>query len=129
MRCLAGRIGAALAVAVFATGVFGLPPAKSQQIETAPARHFKVIRYKSVTFAWPRPFATAVAGNVDIADVLPMSDRQLYIQGKKVGTTNISLYDQNKIFVGVIDLDVTLDTEEIKRRICPAPRAAASAFR
>lgn len=114
--CLAGRIGAVLGVAVFATGVCGLAPARSQ-LETAPVRHFKVIRYKSVTFTWPRPFATAVAGNVDIADVLPMSDRQLYIQGKKVGTTNISLYDQSKNFVGVIDVDVTLDTEEIKRRI------------
>ena len=53
-------------------------------------------------------------GNLDIADVLPESDRQIYIQGKKIGTTNITLYDQNKHLVGVIDLDVTLDIEQIK---------------
>jgi Flp pilus assembly secretin CpaC len=52
-------------------------------------------------------------GNLDIADVLPESDRQIYIQGKKVGTTNITLYDQNKHLVGIIDLDVTLDIEQI----------------
>jgi len=28
-------------------------------------------------------------------DALPMSDRVLYIQGKKVGTTNVSVFDQS----------------------------------
>ncbi len=46
-----------------------------------------------------------------------MSDRQLYIQGKKVGTTNVTLYDQDKHFVAVIDLDVTLDIRHIRREI------------
>jgi pilus assembly protein CpaC len=106
-----------LALAVFVVGIIGLHPARSQQPAAAPVRHFRVTRYKSITFAWPTPFASAVAGNLEIADVLPMSDRQIYIQGKKIGTTNITLYDQNKNFVGVIDLDVTLDEEDIKRRI------------
>lgn len=105
-----------MAVVVFVVGIIGLHPARSQQA-AAPVRHFRVTRYKSITFAWPTPFASAVAGNLEIADVLPMSDRQIYIQGKKIGTTNITLYDQNKNFVGVIDLDVTLDIEDIKRQI------------
>ncbi len=39
----------------------------------------------------------------------------LYIQGKRVGTTNITLYDQDKRFVRVIDLDVTLDHRTTSR--------------
>jgi pilus assembly protein CpaC len=56
-------------------------------------------------------------GNVDIADVVPETDRQIYIQGKRIGTTNITLYNESKHLVAVIDLDVTLDIEQIKSRI------------
>jgi pilus assembly protein CpaC len=118
LKYLSGRVGAALAVVVFSTGLIGLPhPVKSQQPAVAPARHFRVTRDKSITFALPFSFSTAIMGNLDIADVLPESDRLIYIQGKKIGTTNITLYDQNKNLVAVIDLDVTLDIEEIKKRI------------
>ena len=116
LKYLSGRVGAALAVAGFALGLVGLHPAKSQQT-AAPARHFRVTRDKSITFTLPYSFSTAIMGNLDIADVLPESDRQIYIQGKKVGTTNITLYDQNKHLVGIIDLDVTLDIEQIRKRI------------
>jgi pilus assembly protein CpaC len=117
-KYLSGRVGAALAAMAFSTGLVGLlHPAKSQQAAVTPARHFRVTRDKSITFALPFSFSTAVMGNLDIADVLPESDRQIYIQGKKVGTTNVTLYDQNKHLVAVIDLDVTLDIEQIKSRI------------
>ena len=93
----------------------------------APARHVKVVRFKSITLRWPVPFATAVPGNVDIADILPEPDQELYIQGKKVGTTNITLFDQNRGLVGIIDLDVTLDEANIsKQDTCRGPEFAAS---
>ena len=107
------RASAALAALVCAVAIIG-PPAAAQ---VAAVRHFHVTRYKSITFTSPTPFATAIAGNTDIADILPMSDRTLYIQGKRVGTTNVTLYDQDKRFVMVIDLDVTLDIADIQRRI------------
>ncbi len=113
-RLLWRRLSAALAMIVCAVGISLAPPATAQ---VTPVRHFHVTRYKSITFASPVPFATAIAGNTEIADVLPMSDRQLYIQGKRVGTTNITLYDQDKRFITVIDLDVTIDIEDIQRRI------------
>lgn len=106
-------VATALAVVVFSIGTIGLHSVKSQERSVAPAHHFRVIRDKSITFVVP-PFATAVMGNLDIADVLPESDRLIYVQGKKIGTTNITLYDQNKKLVEVIDLDVTLDLEEIR---------------
>ena len=115
LKYLSGRVGAALAVAGFALGLVGLYPAKSQQ-PAAPARQIRVIRDKSRTLRLPYSFSTAIMGNLDIADVLPESDTQIYIQGKKVGTTNITLYDQNKRLVGIIDLDVTLDIEQIRKQ-------------
>ena len=75
----------------------------------APKR-ITVIVNKSRTFNVGKPFARAIVGSVDYADVLPLSDRAIYIQGKKPGTTNVSLFDGDARLIGVLDLEVTLDT-------------------
>ncbi len=41
----------------------------------------------------------------------------LYILGKKVGTTNVSLYDRNKRLIGVVDVEVSLDTRNVEGKI------------
>jgi pilus assembly protein CpaC len=87
------------------------------QNEPATARHITLTRYKSRTFRLERPFTQAVVGAPDIADVLPMSDRVIYIQGKKVGTTNVTVFDQDKHLISVIDLEVTLDVQEIANKV------------
>jgi pilus assembly protein CpaC len=66
-------------------------------------------QHKSRTLEIPAPFTLAVVGAPDIADTLPMSDRVLYIQGKKVGTTNISIFGPNKELIGIIDVEVSVD--------------------
>src|SRR5205085_5235419 len=70
-------------------------------------RHVVVTVYKSKTFHLDQPFSTAVVGSPDIVDALPMSDRSLYVQGKKVGTTNVSVFDSMMRLMGVIDVEVT----------------------
>ena len=123
-RHMLGRLGAALALITTAigTGFVGTGPAISQQAsvfqsEPATARHLTLPRYKSRTLRLERPFTQAVVGAPDIADVLPMSDRVIYIQGKKIGTTNVSVFDQDKHLISVIDLDVTLDIQEIANKV------------
>jgi pilus assembly protein CpaC len=46
-----------------------------------------------------------------------MSDRVLYIQGKKVGTTNVSVFDQNMKLIGVLDVEVAIDTGKLEEKI------------
>ncbi len=70
----------------------------------------KVTLYKSRTLCFSGPFSTAIIGAPEIADVLPMTDSMLYVQGKKVGSTNISVFDPQKRLVSVIDLEVAPDT-------------------
>jgi len=50
-------------------------------------------------------------------DALPMSDRVLYIQGKKIGTTNISVFDQSMKLIGVLDAEVAIDTRNLQQKI------------
>jgi pilus assembly protein CpaC len=85
--------------------------------EGAPVHRVTVVLNKSRTFNVQRPFARAIVGSVDYADVLPLSDRAIYIQGKKAGTTNVSLFDTDARLIGVIDLDIVLDTANITERI------------
>jgi pilus assembly protein CpaC len=80
-------------------------------------RHVVVTVYKSKTFQLDQPFSTAVVGSPDIVDALPMSDRTLYVQGKKVGTTNVSVFDSMMRLMGVLDVEVTLDTGSLQDKI------------
>ncbi len=124
-----GRVGATLALIAMTIGMgfcgmgfCGIGSALAQQAsvfpgEPATARHVTLPRYKSRTVRLERPFTQAVVGAPDIADVLPMSDRVIYIQGKKIGTTNVSVFDQDKHLISVIDLEVTLDNQTIASKI------------
>lgn len=79
-----------------------------------------VMLNKSRTIRILRPFATATIGAAEIADVLPMSDRSLYIQGKRVGTTNLSLFDESQRLISVIDVEVAIDTGNLREKIVAA---------
>jgi pilus assembly protein CpaC len=121
---LLGHFGRALALMAMAIGVglCGMCPTRAQQAsvyqnDAATARHVTLTRYKSRTLRLERPFTQAVVGAPDIADVLPMSERVIYIQGKKIGTTNVSVFDQDKHLISVIDLEVTLDNQTIASKI------------
>jgi pilus assembly protein CpaC len=83
-------MGAALALVAMTIGMgfCGMGTAWAQQAsvfqsEPATARHVTLTRYKSRTLRLERPFTQAVVGAPDIADVLPMSDRVIYIQSKR----------------------------------------------
>ena len=97
-----------------------LTPACAQssiQVEVATTRHVYVTQFKSVTIRLGKPFAQTVVGAPDIADVLAMSDRVIYIQGKKIGTTNVSAFDKDKHLIAIIDISVTIDAASIARQI------------
>jgi len=91
--------------------------ARAQIVEDAPVRHITVTLNKSKTLTFKSPFTSAVIGSPEIADLLPMTDHTLYVQGKKVGTTNISVFDTDKRLVAVVDIEVAPDTASLHSRI------------
>jgi pilus assembly protein CpaC len=62
-------------------------------------------------------FSRVVVGNPAIADVLPLSDRTLYILGKQIGLTNLSIYALNNQPLAVVDLSVSQDIQGLKSRL------------
>src|SRR5712671_3244614 len=77
----------------------------------------KVIVNKSRTFRVDTAFSTIVAGSPDIADVKSLSDHLIYIQGKQTGTTNVILFDSSMKQIGILDVEVALDTGNLQQNI------------
>ena len=106
-----------LAVGLFIT-LTGLTVLSSRaQIGIQPVQQVIIPVNKSVTMTTQASFSSAVVGSPEIADALAMTDRTLLIQAKKIGTTNVSIYDENSRLVKVVDVQVTLDTGNLQSRI------------
>ena len=90
-------------------GIYHVRPTEDQ-IEV------QVTLHKSETVRMGSPFTEALVGNPEIADVVPLTDRSIYIVGKKVGVTRLALLDQGKQLLGTVDIEVTYDLDGLRRR-------------
>src|SRR5215217_8263758 len=73
----------------------------------------RVTQGKSQTLQTTLSFVDLDAGDTEIADVMPLTDRTMYVLGKKLGTTNVSVYDAAKSLVGVIEVEVGYNTPRL----------------
>jgi pilus assembly protein CpaC len=72
---------------------------------------------QSETIRVTESFADIVVGDAETADVAPLTDKTLYVLGKKLGTTNITLFDQNKQVVAVIDVEVSHNLSGLRQAL------------
>lgn len=85
--------------------------------EMTDVQRVKVILNKSRTFKVDSAFSTIVAGSPDIVDVKSLSDHLIYIQGKQTGTTNVILFDSSMKQIGILDVEVAIDTGNLQQNI------------
>jgi len=117
--CKGAALGASI---IFAAAAFGAAvPAAAQvtvsESDAVRAGELAVPLNKSQVLRSDRPYAKALIGNPDIADVLPLSDRSLYVLGKKMGTTSLTLYDRSNTLIAVVDIAVGPDVIGLKRQL------------
>jgi pilus assembly protein CpaC len=112
------------AVAVLATTLVAATPttaaAQSGSISVAEGVHageLEVPVNKSQVIKADRAFSRALIGNPEVADVLPLTDRSLYVLGKKTGTTSLTLYDRSNSLIAVMDVSVGPDVTGLKRQL------------
>lgn len=109
-------LGAALAITSSASA-----KAQTVSVTGAPdamhAGQLDVPVNKSQIVGTSRPFAKALIGNPNIADILPMTNRSLYVLGKKIGTTSLTLYDGRNALISVIDVSVGPDVVSLRRQL------------
>ncbi|MFT5393118.1 MAG: pilus assembly protein CpaC [Gammaproteobacteria bacterium] len=72
---------------------------------------------KSRILRVPVPIKRASVGNPEIADILVIGDRELYVLGKNVGTTNVTLWDRRERLIKVVDIEVSHDLATLKRKL------------
>ncbi len=61
-----------------------------------------------------RGYAQVLVGDDKTADVLPMPGDMVYVLGKKLGATNLTLYDARHSLVAVVDIVVGPDTAGLR---------------
>lgn len=72
---------------------------------------------KSQVVTSDRAIGRAMVGSAEIADVLPISDRSIYVLGKSAGTTSLTLYDRNNQVIAVMDVTVGPDVDGIRSEL------------
>ena len=76
---------------------------------------------KSRTIRIGRPYNEVLVANASIADVVALTDQSLYIVGKRIGLTRLTLLGHDKHLLGIIEIEVSLDIDglhdELKRSV------------
>jgi pilus assembly protein CpaC len=78
---------------------------------------FVVPFHQSQILRLNEPFTSLSVGEPKIADVLPLTDRSIYVLGKELGTTSLTIYGRNNSLIAVADITVSFDIEGLKRRL------------
>ncbi|PLX38347.1 MAG: secretin [Hyphomicrobiales bacterium] len=77
----------------------------------------RLAKGKSRTIRTDLSFVDIVVGDPAIAEVAPLTDRSLYVLGKGIGTTSVTVYDAKKALVGIIEVEVAYDTQTLARML------------
>ncbi len=72
---------------------------------------------KSAVLRFDMPIVDVLVGDPETADIIPLTDRSIYVIGKKVGGTSLTLFSNNKKLVGIVDLNVSHDLIGLKKRL------------
>jgi len=79
---------------------------------------------KSVTIRTDKSIADLVVGDPTIADVFPLTEASFYVLGRKQGRTNVALFDADRRLIGIADVEVTIDTDDLRLAIRQAAPGA-----
>ena len=72
---------------------------------------------KSQTLRMSGPVADVLVANTDIADLQPLTDQMVYVIGKKIGVTRLTMFDGDKTFLGIVELEVGFDVEGLREEL------------
>ena len=110
----------AIAVSALAAIPTSALPQAAPRAQASSAYHAGTLEVpinKSQVVNADRAIAKAMIGNEDIADILPITDRSIYVLGKKMGTTSLTLYDAAGRVIAVMDIAVGPDVEALSTQL------------
>ena len=79
--------------------------------------NINVVQSKAMTLAANDDVGQVLIGNPEVADVVALTNRKIYVLGRKIGVTSVTLLDPEKNVIAVLNVNVTYDVELLRRRI------------
>ncbi len=80
-------------------------------------KKLQLILNQSDTLKVPETYSTALIGNETIADVVPLSDQVIYLLGKSIGTTRLTVLNGQKKIIRIIEIEVSHDLSSIEKEL------------
>lgn len=112
-------LGLAAAAASIVMALADVPQARAETVNAASVHtgSLDVPLNKSEIVSSDVAIVKAMIGNDDIADVLPVSSRSIYVLGKKMGTTSLTLYGPGGQVISVLDISVGPDADSLRKQL------------
>ncbi|MRX51761.1 BON domain-containing protein [Paracoccus sp. S-4012] len=82
-------------------------------LSTSRAEKVQIIVGESQVFTTDEDIEQVVIGNPEVADVVVVSPRSFFILGQSLGQTNLQVFAGEDSLVGLVDLEVTVDTGDL----------------
>lgn len=113
---------ALLAIVLFVAAAFaGFSPALAQTVnydlKTTSVMRINLPVSQAVTVTISDAVGKIVAADPLIADAQPITDKSLYLVGRGFGTTTVNLFSEDGAPVGLLAVEVGVDTDDIARSI------------
>jgi pilus assembly protein CpaC len=72
---------------------------------------------KSQVLEIPAPYTDLMIADPKVADVLPLSNRSVYVVGKSIGSTALTIYGPGKRLIAATNVVVSADVDGLKSRL------------
>lgn len=108
-----------VALGIYLTGIAACAEGKNIVTVDHPSYNGQLVipANKSQFLKVDKPFAEVSVGNPDIADVIALSGQSLYVLGKKIGSTNLTVRGGDGRILSIMDVVVTYDIDGLKKKM------------
>ena len=118
------RSAAACGVVLAIAGLTGTIPAIGLAQPAAAVSETSVRRVevtvpvgKAQVLELPGPYTDLMVANPETADVLPLTARSVYVVGKKLGTTTLTVYGPGRSLLAAASVAVSADVDTLRQRL------------
>lgn len=85
--------------------------------ENARVHELRIVMHNTDVLVFDEEIGSYAVGDPEIADVLPIRGSEAYLQGKRLGTTNLTVMSADGARRAVFNIEVTLNTKGIAKAI------------
>jgi pilus assembly protein CpaC len=110
-----------LLAAIVVAALVAMPAEAANKVfrlaDAAQVRNITVVMHNTDVLMFEETIGSYAVGDPEIADVLPIRGKEAYLQGKKLGTTNLTVMSADGVRRAVFNVEVTLNVRGIAKTI------------